>query len=145
MFVFNYLSKQKICIFQPPILSHDFAVCMTVHPSGNEIATCTKSGQIFFWELNKNALDAIERSENVVDKPKKDDGKMDIEDHVDSEFGLRWEFGIKDRIISVFPMYTLHSASIYGLKWISFFGNLLAMVSRKGLFRIIAINFQLRD
>ena len=118
---------------------------MTLHQSGNDIATCTKSGQIFVWELSKNALDAIERSENVVERPKKDDGKMDIEDIVESDLSLRWEFGLKDRIISVFPMYSLHSASIYGLKWISFFGNCLAMVSRKGLFRIIAINFQLRD
>lgn len=64
---------------------------------------------------------------------------------MESELGLRWEFGLKDRIVSVFPMYSLHSASIYGLKWISFFGNMLAMVSRKGLFRLIAVNFQLRD
>lgn len=97
------------------------------------------------WELSKNALDAIHRSENVVERPKKDDGKMDIEDIVESDLNLKWEFGLKDRIISVFPMYSLHSPSIYGLKWISFFGNCLAMVSRKGLFRLIAINFQLRD
>lgn len=39
----------------------------------------------------------------------------------------------------------LHSASIDGLKWFSFMGNLLALVSRKGLFRIIAVNFEMKD
>jgi hypothetical protein len=42
-------------------------------------------------------------------------------------------------------MNALHSASIHGLKWISFYGDLLAMVSRRGLFRLIAVNFPLRD
>lgn len=42
-------------------------------------------------------------------------------------------------------MYSLHSASVHGLKWISFNGNLLAIVSRTGLFRLIAVNFKLRD
>jgi WD40 repeat protein len=59
VFIYNYLVKQVIAIYQPPILSHDFAVCMDIHCSGNYLATCTKSGQIFFWELNKMTFEAI--------------------------------------------------------------------------------------
>jgi len=39
----------------------------------------------------------------------------------------------------------LHSASIHGIKWITFMGNLVAFISSNGLFRIIAINFQSKD
>ncbi len=56
-----------------------------------------------------------------------------------------WKFKAKDRDISVFPMYALHSASINGLKWIGFYGNLLVIITRTGLLRIIAINFTIRD
>lgn len=42
-------------------------------------------------------------------------------------------------------MYALHSASIDGLKWIGFYGNLLVIITRTGLLRIIAINFTIRD
>jgi hypothetical protein len=72
------------------------------------------------------------------------DGAMEAEDCEINE-GSAWAFTAKDRVISVFPMYALHSASINGLKWIGFQGNLLAMVSRTGLFRIISINFEMRD
>jgi WD40 repeat protein len=62
VFIYNYLSKQVVAIFQPPVLSHDFAICFTLHHSGLNIATASKSGQIFFWELNTPVLEAIERS-----------------------------------------------------------------------------------
>jgi hypothetical protein len=39
----------------------------------------------------------------------------------------------------------MHSASIDGLLWISFFGNMLSLITRTGIFKIIAINFQIRD
>jgi len=45
----------------------------------------------------------------------------------------------------VFPLTALHSASVQGLKWISFMGNLLATISSKGLFKLIALNFEIRD
>ena len=56
-----------------------------------------------------------------------------------------WNFTAKDRAINVFPMNALHAASIHGLKWMAFYGDLIAIVSRKGLFRLIAVNFPLRD
>jgi hypothetical protein len=34
---------------------------------------------------------------------------------------------------------------VEGLKWISFMGNLLATISAKGLFKLIALNFEIRD
>jgi WD40 repeat protein len=113
---------------------------MTLHISGNFIATASKSGQIFFWELSKSVLQAIEKSENRTKKEGREykDISNDLEETV-------WEFTAKDRVINVFPMYPLHSASIHGLKWIGFAGNLLAMVSRTGLFRLVAVNFHMRD
>jgi hypothetical protein len=56
-----------------------------------------------------------------------------------------WAFGNKDRILSVFPLSAIHSASISGLKWISFFGNLLAIITSKGCFRLLSLNLELRD
>ncbi len=42
-------------------------------------------------------------------------------------------------------MSVLHAASLDGLKWIDFMGNLVALVTTKGLFKIIAVNFEVRD
>lgn len=39
VFVYNYLSRQVIIIYQPATLSHDFAVMLTMHVSRNFFAT----------------------------------------------------------------------------------------------------------
>ena len=52
IFVFNYVSKQTVAIYQPPVLSVDHAVGFTLHQSGNFFATASRAGLIVFWELN---------------------------------------------------------------------------------------------
>jgi hypothetical protein len=64
VFIYNYVSHLVLCIYQPPILSHDHAITLTLHGSANYFATCTRAGQIIFWELTPSALSAIARSED---------------------------------------------------------------------------------
>lgn len=71
VFVYNFLSKLVLAVFQPPVLSHDFAICLALHMSATCLATASKSGQIFFWELGKSVMDAVERSENRIKKKSK--------------------------------------------------------------------------
>lgn len=47
----------------------------------------------------------------------------------------------KDKEWNLFPFYLLHSAAIDGLKWAEFFGDLIALISSKGVFKIVAPNF----
>ncbi len=42
-------------------------------------------------------------------------------------------------------MYCLHSASCQGLKWVSFMGHFLALVTRTGQFRLVVPNFDFID
>lgn len=64
------------------------------------------------------------------------------EDEIEEEV---WSFKAKERVINVFPLSTLHSVSIYGLKWIDFMGNLLALITRTGVFKLVSVNFEVRD
>ena len=70
VFVFNFLSRQLVCVYQPPILNHDQAVKLTIHDTGKYFATASRTGQITFWELNDKALESIQKSElrDVKDK-----------------------------------------------------------------------------
>lgn len=62
VFIYNYVSRIILCIYQPPILSQDHAVKLTIHDSAHYFATCTRSGQIIVWEITAAALDAISHS-----------------------------------------------------------------------------------
>lgn len=62
VFVFNYLSRQIVCVYKPPILNHDQAICLTIHDSGKYFATASRTGQITFWELSEKAFESIEKS-----------------------------------------------------------------------------------
>ncbi len=42
-------------------------------------------------------------------------------------------------------MNIIHSASIKGLKWVSYFGNLVIMVTKDGILKLIAVNFDYKD
>jgi hypothetical protein len=43
---------------------------MSLHFMGLNIATASKSGQIFFWEIGPPVQNAIEKSERVVPRRK---------------------------------------------------------------------------
>ena len=61
--LFNYKSRTVVAIFQPPMLSHDVAVSLTIHPAGFLFATASRSGQIVVWTVEEGAIEAIRKSE----------------------------------------------------------------------------------
>lgn len=48
-------------------------------------------------------------------------------------------------MFNVFPILKLHSASISGLKWAAYMHNHIAFVTKTGVFKLIAINFDMKD
>ena len=63
----------------------------------------------------------------------------------DSIEELKWKFKAKDRLISIFPKLMLHAASVDGLKWISFMGDLIALITIRGTFKIIAVDYEQKE
>ena len=53
-----------------------------------------------------------------------------------------WNFDYRDRVVSCNPLSSLHAASINGLRWIGFMGNLMGLVTYMGTFRLLALNFK---
>jgi WD40 repeat protein len=141
IFIFNYLSKQIVGIYKAPVMSHDTTIGFALHCSGNYFATASKCGQITFWHLDEKALAAIERSEELVTKRRRR-GEEEFGEEIEEEV---WGFRAKDRVVNIFPMTAVHSASVTGLKWIGFMGNLLALITETGIFKLIAINFDFKD
>jgi hypothetical protein len=137
VFLFNYRSRMLVAVFHPPMLGHDLALSLALHPSDLAFATGSQSGQVVFWQVGKDVEQAIALSE---ERGWKWNGAEEsgLEEEV-------WKFKRKDRIISVFPTSMMHCATIDGLKWLDFMGNLLALVTRKGVFKLIAVNFELKD
>ena len=49
------------------------------------------------------------------------------------------------KVYNVFPLYILHSASIEGLLWSSFYGDLVAIITKSGYLKLIAINIEEKE
>lgn len=54
-------------------------------------------------------------------------------------------FSAKDKLYQVFPLTKLYSASQTGLRWAGFYHNLVALITNDGTFKLIAINYELKD
>lgn len=104
--------------FRPTIMNCDTALSLTLHSSMKYMLETTKGGYLILWKINENLFKRLQ-------------------EHQD-EKEIR-------RIYNVFPTAILHSASIDGIRWASFLGDFIALVTPKGLFKIVALNVEEKE
>lgn len=74
----------------------------------------TKGGYIVLWKINENLQEKLDKSVGG--------------------------YVMGNKVYNIFPTTILHSASITGLLWATFLGDLIALVTDEGVFKIIALN-----
>lgn len=114
IYILNLTAEVVVGHFRPTIMMCDISLSLSLHSSMKYLVQTTKGGYIVLWKINDNLQEKL----------------------VTSEKG----FKVGNKIYNIFPSTILHSASISGLIWAEFMGDLIALVTAEGVFKIIALN-----
>jgi hypothetical protein len=104
---------EVVYIFKPQIIMCDAGLSLGLHMDGRHLLQATRGGYLVLWDVDP------------------------VLAYLESKEGKKG----KGREYSTFPKLCDHTAAIEGLLWVSFYGDLLALITQEGVLKIVAYLF----
>lgn len=104
--------------FRPTIMMCDVGLSLSLHGSMKWMLEATEGGYLVLWRINENLYQKLGEIDKVTDGNRQ----------------------VINRVYNIFPTSILHAATVDGIRWAGFLGDLIAVVTLKGIFKIIALN-----